>query len=183
MDIFWTLCSWVFGMSNLLFQWLTFEENNWTQRKKKIDGSQKCNVIILLQQLCGQNQPGTNLKIINGLQRNQQFLHHLGSAKEDASDASIKRADMKHQQEHTRNGQNHCALEPGAHLNLFSYFPRRYASLPPSTVLLLSGRWDSSRQEHQTCRLFTIDYKETQLRLAKVPYATQFWMCTTGNKR
>lgn len=58
-----------------------------------------------------------------------------------------------------QDSQNHCALEAGAHLNLLSYFPRRFASPPPATVLLLSGRWDRSRQEHKTGRFFTIHHR------------------------
>lgn len=180
------VCIWVFGRSNLLFQWKTFEENNWTQKrkeKKKTDGSQTFDVIIPLQQLCGQNQPGTSLKIINDLQRNQPFLHHLCSAKRTPVMPAQQKQTWSISTSIQQDGQNHCALEPEAHLNLFSYFPRRYASPPPITVPLLSGMGDSSRQEHQNCRFFTIDYKETQFRLVEVPYATQFWMHTTGNKR
>lgn len=57
----------------------------------------------------GLNQPATNLKIINGLQRNQQFLHQLCPAKEDACSASMKSTDTKHQQEHvTRWPESLC---------------------------------------------------------------------------
>lgn len=141
------------------------------KEKKKTNRSQNCNSTTATTL---QIQTRTGLKIINGLQRN--FC---------TTSAHLKR--MPAQKEQTQNSgrniqaeQNPCALETGAHLNLQLLSK---ICKPATQDSLCPEEWDSSKQDQQTCRLFTSNCKETQPRLLEVPCATQFWMHTTGNRR
>lgn len=115
-----------------------------------------------------QNQPGRNLRIINGLQTNQQFLHHLCSGQEDAS---TRKAEVKHQQRHTtRQPESLCSggRSSSKPPQLLPKKIRKPTTCYSPAALRKVGQVQAGAQNWQ------ILYNPPQVQHVEVPYATQF---------